>query len=388
VTEPKLKVLVCMEPLVGGSLRHLEHIVAHTPLDAHEVHLAVSAERDKGIYPQLAEWEDAGFTIHEVPMVRTIRTPWRDWRALRRLTRLMKDLQPDVVHTHVAKAGFLGRLAAHRCGIPTMHTPHGFPFRRGRRFPHYLMLQRVAARWTDHYVLLCDYQVHQVLRHRMAPVERTTVIPNGVDETVFGQMSRSEARRELGLDQDAPIVLCLGRLSPLKDKGQDVLLDAAAILAREGEPTQFLIVGGGAWEPELSQRILSEGLRDTVELTGPTSRPELYYTACDVVAMPSRFEAFPYVILEGQASGRAIVSSLVSGMAEMVSHGEDGYLVAPESGEALAAALRGLAGRRAALDAMGQRGRARKRLSPAECVHAINALWARVASEKKRRKRD
>jgi len=384
----RLKVLICMEPLIGGSLRHLQHIVAHTPLDAYDVHLAVSAERDRGIYPRLAEWEDAGFTIHEVPMVRTIRTPWRDWRALRHLTRLMKNLRPDVVHTHVAKAGFLGRLAGHRCGIPVMHTPHGFPFRRGKRFPHYLMLQRLASRWTDHYVCLCEYQVNQVLRHRFAPVERTTVIPNGVDERVFGQMTRSAARRELGLDADVPIVLLIGRLSALKDKGQDVLLDAAAILAREGEPTQFLIVGGGEWESELSRRILSEGLRDTVELTGPTNRPELYYTACDIVAMPSRFEAFPYVILEGQASGRAIVASLVSGMGEMVSHGQDGYLVPPENGEALAGVLRGLADRRAELDAMGQCGRARTRLSPAQCVHAINELWARVAGEKKGRRHD
>jgi len=382
----KLKVLICMEPLIGGTLRHMEHIVAHTPTDVCEVHMAVSAERDKRVYARFAEWEAAGCTIHEVPMVRTVRTPWRDLRALRHLKRVMKDVRPDVVHTHVSKAGFLGRLAASRCGVPTLHTPHGFPFRRGRWHPHYLHLERLAARWTSHYIALSRYQVNQVLHHRLAPAGCVTLLPNGVDDDEFGGITREEARRELFLEPDVPVVLCIGRLC--FQKGQDVMLDAAGILAATGDPVQFLIVGGGDWEPMLSRRIAAEGLRDTVMLAGPTSRPEQSYAACDIVAVPSRYEGIPYVVLEAQASGRAVAASLVSGMEEVVSHGRDGYLVAPENGEALAGVLSGLAGRRAALDAMGQRGRARTRLSPAQSVTVLNAVWARVAGEKTGRRHD
>jgi glycosyltransferase involved in cell wall biosynthesis len=335
------KVLIAMEPLFGGTLQHLEYLLAWLDPSEFEVHLAVSAERDPGVRGRFARWEAAGRRVHEVPMRREL-APLRDLRALVRLVRLCRRERFDLVHTHCAKAGFLGRLAARLSGSRVLHTPHVFPFDRGGSRAAealYLALERLAARWTDRMVLLSRYQVNQVLRRHILPLERVSVVPNGVDAARFRPGDRTAARRALGLPADGPVALMLGRFC--HQKGQDVLLAALRRLGAAAPLT--VLVGSGPQAESVRQGL--RGLSGTcaVRVEGETDRPELWYAACDLVVMPSRYEGMPYVLLEAKSAGRPVAVSLVSGMEEFVRQGVDGFLLPPGDAEALAAVLGGLA---------------------------------------------
>jgi len=379
----RLRVLVAMEPLVGGTLQHIEHLLAHTPPDEFELHLAVSAERDPSARRRFEDWRRSGWRVHEVPMRRAI-SPVRDLCCLLKLWALCRSEKFDLVHTHSSKAGFLGRLAAGLSGIPVVHTPHVFPFGRGAGGRRFLALEKLVARWTDRMVLLSDYQVNLVHRHRLLPADRVTRIPNGVDAGRLSRPGRARARAELGLEPGVPLVLFIGRLC--EQKGLDVLLDAAGRLAREGDAARFLIVGDGPLGAWLEQAVARRRLGATVRPWGATDRAGVFYAACDLVVCPSRFEGMPYVILEAKAAARPTAMSLVSGMEEFVRHGWDGYLFPPESGEALAAVLRGLDGRRAELDEMGVRGR--EGLGPEwdarRAVRALHGVYRQVAEAGRR----
>ena len=346
--------LLVMEPLIGGTLRHLEYLLAHTSPDEFEVHLAVSAERAPAVRERFAAWGAAGFHMHEVAMRRAV-CPVRDSVALGRLVALCRRERFDVVHTHSSKAGVLGRLAARLTGARTVHTPHVFAFDRIAPGRCYLAIERLAARWTDRLVVLSDYQLHQVYRYGLLPPERVSKVPNGVDPTLFGGCGRGAARVRLGLDADAGVALFMGRFC--LQKGAETALAAAEMLLAGGERFVLAMVGTGPEESGLRRQVERAGLGRSVRFFGPTDEAPLFYAACDVVVAPSRYEGMSYVMLEAKAAGRAIVTTVVSGMEEFVRHGHDGFLIPPDNAEMLADALRGLAARREELDRMGGRGR-------------------------------
>lgn len=337
------KVLIAMEPLQGGALNHLECLLAHTDPAEFEVHLAVSPRRDPSVRARFEAWRAAGCSVHEMRMRREI-SPLRDAAAFARLLALCRRERFDIVHSHCAKAGFLGRLAGRLSGAATVHTPHVFPFGRGGPpGPEalYLALERRAGRWTDRLILLSRYQQNVVLRHNLLPLERTALVPNGIVRERFQCLDRAAAREDLGLAPDEPVALAAGRLC--EQKGQDVLLDAVAILKRQGVKARVLMVGSGPSEAVLAGRIRREGLADLVAMRGAVRDIRPYYAACDLVLVPSRFEGMPYVLLEAKAAGRAVAASLVCGMEQFIRQGEDGALVQPGNPEAWAQLLAQLA---------------------------------------------
>lgn len=352
------KVLIATEALDGGVLRHLSYLVEHLPRDRFDVHLAVSAERAVHVRDRVNAWREAGCPVHEVPMCRDL-LPHRDLAAFLSLLTLCRRERYDVVHTHCAKAGFLGRLAARMSGAKTVHTPHTFPFDRGgRRWAEafYLALERRAAGWTDCMVLLSRYQANIVVRRRLLPTGRWTVIANGIDLGGPGRPDRRTARRVLGLPAGGTVVVAMGRLC--RQKGQDTLLEAVALAKRQADAgLRVLLVGAGLLEEKLKAHVAARGLGDVVSLPGATRHPDLYYAAADLVAMPSQFEGMPYVMLEARAAGRPVAASLCSGMEEFVRHGRDGLLVAPGNADAWARTLLGACRRPEELRAIGERGR-------------------------------
>jgi glycosyltransferase involved in cell wall biosynthesis len=343
-----------MEPLLGGTLRHLRMILRGLPADEFDVHLAVSHRRNPAARDLYEGWRAAGFTVHDLPLVREP-SPRRDAAALWKLLGICRRERFQVVHTHSSKAGFLGRFAGRMAGATTLHTPHVPPFGRHPGDRAYLPLERVAARWTARFIALSDYQARLLRDHGLAPHRRILHLPNAVDPARFAPMDRAGARRELGLDPRAPLVLGVGRLC--RQKGFDLLVEAAALLARAGEPAHFILLGDGPMGPALQRRIAAAGLQERFLMPGRVENLRAWYGACDLVAMPSRWEGMPYVLLEAKAAARPAVVARVSGMEEFVREGVDGRLVPPGSPPALAHALIALLRRREELDAMGRRAR-------------------------------
>ena len=181
--------------------------------------------------------------------------------------------------------------------------------------------------------------VSQALRERLidlgVPGSRVQVLRNGVDLKLFAPQDRAVARRELGLHPDAPIVLSVGSLIPVK--AVDLVVRATAALAR----ATLVIVGDGPERPALQRLARDLSLGQRVRFLGAMAQPRLAsaYNAADVLVLASVREGFPNVLLEALACGTPIVATAVGGMPEIVREPAAGRLVQERTPEAIAAAL-------------------------------------------------
>jgi glycosyltransferase involved in cell wall biosynthesis len=187
-----------------------------------------------------------------------------------------------------------------------------------------------------------------------------TVIRNTVDPSRAGAVSASErsaARARLGLAENALVVTSIGRLHP--EKGQRVLLEAAAQLAPSRPELRILLVGDGPQRQELEALARTDSLRDRVALTGWLSDPRVALAASDVLVVPSLFEGFGLVLAEGMASGLACVASNVGALPELLEHERSGLLVEAADSHGLASALDRLLGSSDLRHQLGAAGLAR-----------------------------
>jgi glycosyltransferase involved in cell wall biosynthesis len=256
-------------------------------------------------------------------------------RETRALGRLVGSYRPDVVHLHSAKAGLAGRLHL-RGRIPTLFQPHGWswlavdgPVRAASRG-----WERAAARWTHRLVCVGE---QEAAAGRAAGVRGPyAVVRNGVDLRRFapaGEAARLAARARLGVPADAPLAVCVGRLT--RQKGQDVLLSAWPAVARHCPRARLALVGAGDLLPQLLARAAD---LTGVSLPGAVADVRDWLAAADVVALPSRWEGLPLTALEAMATGRPVVASDVPGLAEILTP-HIGALVPPDRPAPLAEAL-------------------------------------------------
>ena len=287
-----------------------------------------------------------GVRLHVVPMSRHI-SPVDDARSLDHLTRLFRCLRPDVVHTHSAKAGFLGRLAARISGVPrVIHTPHVWPFQwaRGAARMLYWRLERLAADWCDRLVCVGRGQREFGLASRVAGKhdEKLVVVPNGIDPApVDAAADRKRVRRELGIMPGDLAVGMVARLAPQKGVGK--FLEAAALVARERGDVRFLLVGSGPLERSVRARARELGLGPArLALLGHREDVPRLCSGFDVFALSSLYEGLPYVLLEAMAARLAIVATRVPGIDDVIEDGVTGRLAPPGDAGEIARAVGGL----------------------------------------------
>ncbi len=295
--------------------------------------------------PLLAEAVAAGLEVVVEPSLRAPVAPASDLRALTRLSTLLRRRQFDVVHTHCAKAGALGRLAAHRARVPRLvHTYHGFPFHEfqgAARRQGYIQIERRLGRITD--VALCvgtGVAVEAVRRRLIAPerVRTIGVVADGADQAAArpppAAARRRRARAELGLPADATVVGAVGRLT--YQKAPDDFLAALRALGRPG------VTGVWVGDGELAGQVAARAARlpgSQVLLAGQRSNVPDLLPAFDVFALPSRYEGLPTVVVEAMVCGIPVVATAVNAVGDVVIPGETGLLVPPGRPELLAEAV-------------------------------------------------
>jgi glycosyltransferase involved in cell wall biosynthesis len=313
----------------------------------------------------------AGLEVITEPALRRAIDPRRDLRALGSLGDLLRERSFDVAHTHTAKAGVLGRMAARRAGVPRIvHTYHGFPFHefqsRARRGA-YVAIERRLGRITD--VALCvgtGVAVEAIRRGLVAP-ERVRTIGVAVDTASAEAWSgaRDRARRALGVPADATVIGSVGRLT--YQKAPEDFLAAIRALSRPG------VVGVWIGDGELAGRIgrLARQAGSPAAGGGPASsaprvvlageRPDVpeLLPAFDVFLLPSRYEGLPTAVVEAMACGIPVVATAVNAVSDVVVPGETGLLVPPGRPDLMADAVRYLLDRPTAAARMAETARAR-----------------------------
>ncbi len=293
----------------------------------------------------LLDWAlERGLELRLVPeMGRAIR-PWADLSSYRRIAAAIREIDPDIVHTHSSKAGILGRAAASRQQVPVVHTIHGAAFHLGQSKlaqAVYRKAERWAARRCQRLISVCDAMTKQYLDAEIAAPEMFTTIYSGMDVEPFldPPRPREEVRAELGFE-DADVVI--GKVARLFDlKGHRYLLEAAPRIVEACPQARFLLVGDGPLRDQFEARISRDGLADHFVLTGlvpPERIPELIH-ATELVVHTSVWEGLARVLPQSMIAGKPVVSFDIDGAHEVVIPEETGLLVEPESVDGLVDAV-------------------------------------------------
>jgi glycosyltransferase involved in cell wall biosynthesis len=256
--------------------------------------------------------------------------PVRDMQAYRELTARLADYRPDLVSTHTAKAGWIGRAASARLGLPALYTPHGWPFaeRMGRaRGLTFGAAERIAAKWAGGIVCVSEYERDLALRWGIAGPEKLQVIHNGVRD-VAASLRAAPASRPVR-------IVSVARMEPPKD--YRTLLEALSSL--RADDWELELVGGGPQEQSARELAAALGIGGRVRWAGYQPDPSALLARAQIFVLSSLSEGFPRSILEAMRAGLPVVASDVGGVCEAVVNGANGYLVPKQKPAALARGL-------------------------------------------------
>ena len=297
--------------------------------------------------------------------------PLQDLRACWQTYRLLCRYRPDVVHTHTAKAGTVGRIAAiaynlttarrHRAGIA--HTYHGHVFEGyfgSLTTRVFIAIERFLARRTDIVVAIAPTVRQDLVEtYCIAPMSQVRIVPLGLDLTPYvavNDEARARARVELGIAPGRLVVTTAGRLTDIKR--HDLFIEMAALVARRRPDVDFLIAGDGELRDALERLAHARGIASQVRFLGWRKDLPTLYGATDVFALTSRNEGTPVALMEAMATAVPGVSTDVGGVRDVIVSAESGVLVPFGSAEALATPMLELLASPERRRAMGARARA------------------------------
>lgn len=313
----------------------------------------------------LGETGGGEFQLSLVPSLCRAIHPWKDWRSYRAIKKQLRSFQPDVVHTHSAKGGMLGRLAAWSLGVPVIvHTVHGAPFHPyqstlARSF--FRRCEKYAARRCHKLISVADAMTDQLVQAGVAPREKFCTIKSGMDVDCFTAAGtrRDQSRQSLGFQPEDIVIGKIARLFHLK--GHDDLVRAAASVVRNQPRARFLLVGDGILRNSLEQQIEQSGLEKYFTFTGlvpPGEIPSLI-GAMDMLVHTSLREGLARALPQALIAGKPVVSYDVDGAREVVIPGETGFLIPPRDIDSLATALSNLSTDPSLREKLGEEGKRR-----------------------------
>lgn len=311
----------------------------------------------------------------------------RDFKALGTLVGLMRRERPQIVHTHTAKAGFVGRVAGRLAGVPiVIHTYHGHVlngYYSPRKTQMLRRMEQGLALGTDHLVAVSEQVKRDLVSYGVAAGDKVSVIPLGFDLAPFAASARlrGQFRSEFGLGT-RPLVGIVGRLFPIKN--HHLFLEAAARIA-QGEPeARFVIVGDGTLRGELEARARALGIAEHVVWTGWRQDTPAIYADLDVLVVSSDNEGTPVSAIEAMASGKPVVATRVGGLPDLIEDGVTGYLVPARDAAALANAVVGVLRNPRDAACMGERAQrvAVERFAEKRLVAETEALYRKLLAAK------
>ena len=368
---------------VGGAALHVLQLAREQAQRGHDV-LVVAGTLAAGEESMEYVADELGVHVLKLPLLQRELSPRADAAAILALRELLRQRRPDVLHTHTAKAGATGRLAALAVGSARpraiVHTYHGHVLsgyfsRRWERV--FRLIERLLSHTAGTLVAVSNEVRDDLVRFRVAPAERFVVVPYGFDLPAWSEADEAARRRlraQVGADARF-VVGWAGRLTAIK-RPLDLVRTLGGLLERDVDAL-LVLVGDGEDRPAVEALAAELGLRDRCRFVGFQQRMRDWYAAFDAFLLTSANEGTPVAAIEALAAGRPVVATRAGGTGAVVANGETGYLERIGDTEALAARLALLA-RDPELGArMGERGAddVRERFTIGRMADEIEAVY-------------
>jgi glycosyltransferase involved in cell wall biosynthesis len=335
---------------VGGPALHVAYLTAGLADRGYETTL-VAGTLAYGEESMASVSEARGVRIETLPALHREIGPLRDARAILRLARLIREQRPAILHTHTAKAGAVGRIAALLAGGArppiVVHTFHGHVL-RGYFNPvttfGFRTLERWLARITTALIAVSPEVRDDLVKLRVAPASKFAIVRLGIEldeRTDVSSAARAETRRQLGIGEAAFVVGWVGRMTAVK-RTDDVIRALRGLVDR-GVDAYVCLVGDGPDRDHLERYAHELGVVKRCLFVGYQSDVARFYSAIDALVLPSVNEGTPVSVIEALAARRPVVATRVGGTPDVIRDGVDGYLVDVGDTNALSERLAGLA---------------------------------------------
>ncbi len=372
---------------VGGAALNLLGLAAEQRRRGHDV-VVVAGTLATGEASMEYVAAELGVPVLHVPALQRELSVQPDLAAIRSLRHIIGSRRPDILHTHTAKAGATGRIAAALSGRArpraTVHTFHGHVL-RGYFGPYrerlFIRVEWLLARMTGAVVTVSDEVRDDLVALGVAPREKIFVIPYGFDLSHLGrpeQAERDVRRAELGVGPDTFVLGWVGRLTPIK-RPED-LIRTLAQLVENGVDAALVVIGDGPDRPDVEQLAARLEVTGRCHFVGYQQEMSRWYGLFDAFVLTSENEGTPVAAIEALASACPVVATNAGGTATVVRDGETGYVVPIGDTVALAAHLAELARLPELARELGTRGAAdvRERFAMAQMVDRMDSLYARL----------
>jgi len=337
-----------------------------------------------------------GYRVVVVGRLRRAINPCNDVVSYFQIKRLLRELKPDIVHTHSAKAGILGRFAGYALkgkwgeNLPAVvHTIHGLafhPYQSGLLNKFYIAIEKSTAKRTDFFISVADAMTSQATAVGMATPEKYVTAYSAIEEDAFlepiSQHRRNEFRRKHGIAEDAVVFVTIARLFMLK--GHEYIIDSAKEISKRFDNCVWLFVGDGNLSDELKEQARQLSLAERIKFTGllPPSDIPLAIRSSDILVHCSLREGLARALPQAMLCGKPAVSFDVDGAREVVNE-NTGRLIEPKNVEQLTDACAQLIEDRALRERLGEQGRqaVKKQFAPDTMVDTIEEVYRRLLAK-------
>ena len=312
---------------IGGPAIHVLNLSSGLDSDRFEtVLIAGRVGPSEGDMSYLAE--ALGVTPVVFPELGREISPVRDVKSMFKLWRMIRRHRPDIVHTHTAKAGTVGRIAAALAGVPiVIHTFHGHVFHSyfsRLKSWCFMAIEMGLTLLTTRIITISPHQQEEIAACIYAE-RKIEVIRLGFDLSKFLRpFDKEAALKRLGLPSGKEIIGCVGRLTAVKNLA--LFVEVAETLSQRREDALFVVVGDGSEREMLQNMVRDKGLQDRVLFLGWQTEIETVYKAIDLLVLTSKNEGTPVAVIEAMASGCPVVAAPVGGVVDLIEHGVTGFL--------------------------------------------------------------
>ncbi len=330
----KIRVLHIITRLAGGGAdENTIYTVQKLDKNKYKVDLMTGIENLDVMIDNLQLNEDTELYVID-KMVRNV-SPLKDLLALYQIYKIIKMNNYDIVHTHIAKAGVLGRTAAKLAAVPhIIHSLHGITFPKTihplKGF-FYLLVERFCALYTDYFLAVGEDIKEKYIKAKVGQIDQYRVVYSGIDLDKFikaanyEQNKKNKIKDELSIDHNKLIIGCVAALE--KRKGHQYLFEVFKRLKEKYDNILLLIVGRGERKEHLSNLVDELNLTEDIIFTGYRNDIEDIFAIIDIKVLTSFWEGLPRVLIQAATMKIPIVSFAAEGVSEIVEDGKNGFIV-------------------------------------------------------------